>query len=37
MWALERLGFSKVRRLDPPVGAYQQLATFKRIMVEARV
>jgi tRNA (mo5U34)-methyltransferase len=37
MWVLQRLGFSQVRRLDPPPGAYQQLATFKRIMVEAIV
>lgn len=36
MWVLEKLGFSQVRRLTPPPGAYQQLATGKRIMIEAR-
>lgn len=37
MWVLRKLGFSSVRKLDPPEDAYQQLATSKRIMVEARV
>jgi tRNA (mo5U34)-methyltransferase len=37
MWILRKLGFSHVVRLDPPAGSYQQLATFKRIMIEARV
>jgi tRNA (mo5U34)-methyltransferase len=35
MWVLHKLGFSRVSRLEPPPGAYQQLATYKRIMVEA--
>ncbi|KYK44709.1 hypothetical protein A1D31_36155 [Bradyrhizobium liaoningense] len=34
-WALTRLGFQDVRILVPPPGAYQQLATGKRIMVAA--
>jgi hypothetical protein len=37
MWVLRKLGFSQVRRLTPPPGAYQQLATGKRIMIEARL
>lgn len=37
MWVLGKLGFRQVRRLNPPPGAYQQLATGKRIMVEARL
>ena len=37
IWCLKKLGFSSVRKLVPPPGAYQQLATGKRIMVEARV
>jgi len=37
MWVLEKLGFREVRRLVPPVGGYQQLATGKRIMIEARI
>ncbi len=36
MWVLEKLGFRHVRKLVPPPEAYQQLATGKRIMVEAR-
>lgn len=36
MWVLRKLGFRHVRKLVPPSGAYQQLATGKRIMVEAR-
>ena len=36
MWVLRRLGFTIVRKLTPPAGAYQQLATGKRIMIEAR-
>jgi tRNA (mo5U34)-methyltransferase len=36
-WTLSRLGFRDVRILVPPVGAYQQLATGKRIMVAAYV
>lgn len=34
-WTLSRLGFQDVRILEPPPGAYQQLATGKRIMVAA--
>ena len=37
MWILEKLGFAQVRLLDPPQGAYQQLATGKRVMIEARL
>jgi tRNA (mo5U34)-methyltransferase len=37
MWALGKLGFGHVRKLQPPSGAYQQLATGKRIMIEARL
>ena len=36
-WVLEKLGFSRVQILMPPPGAYQQLATGKRIMVKAEV
>lgn len=36
IWALKKLGFAHVRKLTPPPGAYQQLATGKRIMIEAR-
>lgn len=36
IWALKKLGFVHVRKLEPPPGAYQQLATGKRIMIEAR-
>jgi tRNA (mo5U34)-methyltransferase len=35
MWILKKLGFSRVGRLQPPDGAYQQHATYKRIMVAA--
>ena len=37
VWVLEKLGFGRVRVLPPPEGAYQQLATGKRVMVEARL
>ena len=37
VWALGKLGFPHVRILQPPPGAYQQLATGKRIMIEARL
>jgi hypothetical protein len=37
MWVLRKLGFKEVRKLTPPPGAYQQLATSKRIIVEARL
>jgi tRNA (mo5U34)-methyltransferase len=37
MWVLRKLGFPHVRKLQPPPGAYQQIATGKRIMVEARL
>ena len=37
VWVLRRLGFADVRILAPPAGAYQQLATGKRIMVAAYV
>jgi hypothetical protein len=36
-WVLKKLGFAEVRKLVPPQGAYQQLATGKRIMVAATV
>ncbi len=37
LWILKKLGFREARILPPPPGAYQQLATGKRIMVEARL
>ena len=37
LWVLKKLGFQEARVLPPPPGAYQQLATGKRIMVEARL
>ena len=37
VWLLQKLGFGEVRVLPPPPDAYQQLATGKRIMVEARL
>jgi len=37
MWALRKLGFPHVRKLQPPPGAYQQIATGKRIMIESRL
>lgn len=37
LWILRKLGFAKVEILPPPAGAYQQLATGKRIMVKAEV
>jgi tRNA (mo5U34)-methyltransferase len=35
LWALQKLGFTRVEVLKPPPDAYQQLATGKRIMVKA--
>lgn len=37
IWVLQKLGFAEVDILTPPPGAYQQLATGKRIMVAARL
>jgi tRNA (mo5U34)-methyltransferase len=37
LWLLRKLGFLHVQKLEPPPGAYQQLATGKRIMIEARL
>jgi tRNA (mo5U34)-methyltransferase len=37
LWILRRLGFTSVEILSPPDGAYQQLATGKRIMVKAQL
>jgi len=37
VWVLQRLGFKDVRIVMPPAGAYQQIATGKRIMVAAYV
>ena len=37
VWTLKRLGFVDVRILIPPPGAYQQIATGKRIVVAAYV
>ena len=34
-WVLQRLGFKTVEILRPPPGAYQQIATGKRIVVAA--
>lgn len=36
-WVLEKIGFRNVRIMAPPPGAYQQLATGKRIMVAAYI
>jgi hypothetical protein len=35
LWVLRKLGFASAEALQPPPGAYQQLATFKRVMVMA--
>ena len=35
LWVLRQLGFATAEILPPPPGAYQQLATHKRIMVRA--
>jgi ubiquinone/menaquinone biosynthesis C-methylase UbiE len=35
VWVLKQLGFARVEIMKPPAGAYQQLATGKRIMVAA--
>jgi len=37
VWVLQKLGFSDVRIMTPIPGAYQQIATGKRIMVAAYV
>jgi hypothetical protein len=37
LWILRRLGFANAEILTPPVGAYQQLATGKRIMIKAQL
>ncbi|MGH6678293.1 MAG: hypothetical protein ACREDL_04990, partial [Bradyrhizobium sp.] len=36
-WVLRQLGFARVEILRPPAGAYQQLATGKRVMVAAEL
>jgi hypothetical protein len=36
-WVLQKLGFRRVEILSPPPGAYQPLATGKRIMVSAHL
>lgn len=37
IWMLEHIGFSRVEIISPPHGAYEQLATEKRIMVAAYI
>jgi tRNA (mo5U34)-methyltransferase len=37
LWILRRLGFATAEILVPPAGAYQQLATGKRIMIKAQL
>jgi ubiquinone/menaquinone biosynthesis C-methylase UbiE len=37
VWVLQKLGFREVEILTPPPGAYQQIATGKRIIVAARL
>src|SRR5262245_6366325 len=37
LWVLHKLGFEKAEILTPPPGAYQQLATGKRIMIRAQI
>jgi len=36
LWLLRRLGFATAEVIAPPAGAYEQLATGKRIVVVAR-
>ena len=36
LWILDRIGFRDIRVLTPPDGAYEQLATGKRVMIFAR-
>jgi hypothetical protein len=36
LWILDKVGFSEVRVLPPPVDAYEQLRHHKRVMVAAR-
>ena len=37
MWLLRAVGFARVERVEPPVGAYEQLRSGKRVMVVAHV
>lgn len=37
LWLLLRVGFARVERVAPPAGAYEQLASGKRVMVVAYV
>jgi tRNA (mo5U34)-methyltransferase len=37
VWLLGKVGFARVERIPPPAGAYEQLASGKRVMVAAYV
>ncbi len=37
MFVLHKVGFTRVERIAPPEGAYEQLASGKRVMVVAHV
>jgi hypothetical protein len=37
IWLLRAVGFARVERVTPPVGAYEQMRSFKRVMVVAYV
>ena len=37
VWLLRAVGFAHVQRVEPPVGAYEQMRSGKRVMVIARV
>ena len=37
VWLLRTVGFAHVERVEPPIGAYEQLRSGKRVMVVARV
>jgi len=37
VWLLRKIGFARVERIAPPAGAYEQLASGKRVMVVAHV
>jgi hypothetical protein len=37
VWLLRAVGFARVERVEPPVGAYEQLRSGKRVMVVAHV
>jgi tRNA (mo5U34)-methyltransferase len=37
VWVLRKVGFARVERIAPPAGAYEQLASGKRVVVVAHV